>query len=75
DPFPHNMETQLRSLGMPTSLVNGVVTLRKPFTVCTEGDTLTPSQAQILKHFYVQMSEFHITILCYWSGNQFHESV
>lgn len=42
------MEPHLRSLGMPTVLKKGVVTLTSNYTVCTEGKTLTPQQARIL---------------------------
>ncbi|KAJ3300780.1 mRNA turnover 4 [Borealophlyctis nickersoniae] len=73
DPFPHNMEPQLRALGMPTALVNGVVTLRTDFTICKEGEALTPEQAQLLKHFYIQMAEFHVKFVCYWTDGKFHE--
>lgn len=47
-PVPHNMETQLRKLGMPTELNNGVVHLRGDYTVCSAGAILTPEQAQVL---------------------------
>ncbi|KAJ3032864.1 mRNA turnover 4 [Rhizophlyctis rosea] len=67
------MEPQLRALGMPTALVNGVVTVRSEFTVCREGEPLTPEQAQLLKHFYIQMADFHVNITCYWHDNEFHE--
>lgn len=33
--FSHSIEPHLRKLGLPTSLQKGVVTLDKPFTVCT----------------------------------------
>lgn len=46
--FSHSIEPHLRQLGMPTSLQKGVVTLLKDYTVCTEGQTLTPEQARIL---------------------------
>lgn len=46
--FPHNMEPQLRQLGMPTTLVNGIVTLTKEFTICTQGQALSPEQAHLL---------------------------
>ncbi|KAI9103160.1 ribosomal protein L10-domain-containing protein [Phlyctochytrium arcticum] len=69
--FPHNMETQLRSLGMPTALVNGVVTLRSEYTICREGDALTPDQAQLLKHFYIQQAEFQVKIICHWHEGKF----
>lgn len=48
DPMPHNMEPLLRSLGMPTVLKNGVVTLPIPYTICREGETLSTNQAHLL---------------------------
>lgn len=47
-PVPHNMEPQLRKLGLPTELIKGIVHLRSDHQVCKEGDILTPEQAQIL---------------------------
>eukprot|EP00842_Homolaphlyctis_polyrhiza_P000021 jgi/Hompol1/1019/HPOL_004418-RA len=58
--FPNNMEPQLRKLGMPTSLSSGVITLANPYTICRKGDTLTPEQAHLLKHFGFHLAEFHI---------------
>ncbi|KAF9432054.1 mRNA turnover 4 [Entomortierella beljakovae] len=72
--FPHNMEPQLRSLGMPTVLNNGIVTLTNEYRVCKEGQTLTPEQAQILKLFLVQMAEFHVTLKCYYENGQIHNA-
>lgn len=46
--FSHSIEPHLRQLGLPTSLQKGVVTLLKDYTVCEEGQTLTPEQARIL---------------------------
>ncbi|KAI8916445.1 ribosomal protein L10-domain-containing protein [Entophlyctis helioformis] len=63
---PHNMEPQLRKLGMPTTLVNGAVMLKNDYTVCKEGDTLTPEQAHILKHFDHHLAEFHLTVAHYY---------
>ncbi|KAI8824341.1 ribosomal protein L10-domain-containing protein [Fimicolochytrium jonesii] len=73
DGFPHNMEPQLRSLGMPTALVNGVVTLRSEHTICKEGDVLTPEQAQLLKHFFVQQADFHVQLIAHWTNGKFEE--
>ncbi|KAF8940223.1 ribosomal protein L10-domain-containing protein [Dissophora ornata] len=64
--FPHNMEPQLRSLGMPTVLNNGIVTLLNEYRICKEGQTLTPEQAQLLKLFLVPMAEFHVTLKSYY---------
>ncbi|KAF9439069.1 mRNA turnover 4 [Entomortierella beljakovae] len=68
--FPHNMEPQLRSLGMPTVLNNGIVTLTNEHRICKEGQTLTPEQAQLLKLFLVQMADFHVTLKSYYEGGQ-----
>lgn len=46
--FPHSIEPHLRSLGMPTSLQKGVVTLLQDFEVCKEGEPLKSEQASIL---------------------------
>ncbi|ORX49755.1 hypothetical protein BCR36DRAFT_353523 [Piromyces finnis] len=64
--FPSNMEPQLRALGLPTTLKTGVVTCLFDYTVCKKGDTLTPEQAQLLKHFFIQMSEFKVSLKCYY---------
>ena len=71
DKIPHNMEVHLRSLGLPTMLVNGVVTLSRNHTVCQKGDNLSPEQAQILKLFYIQQAEFKLEVLGFWNENQF----
>ncbi len=46
--FSHAIEPHLRSLGMPTQLKKGIVTLLQEFTVCKKGKILTPQQANIL---------------------------
>ncbi|ORX64550.1 hypothetical protein BCR32DRAFT_231763 [Anaeromyces robustus] len=65
-PFPSNMEPQLRQLGLPTTLKTGVVTCLYDYTVCKKGDSLSPEQAQLLKHFFIQMAEFKVTLKCYY---------
>jgi mRNA turnover protein 4 len=67
--FTHSMEPQLRQLGLPTSLQRGVVTLREDYTVCKNGDNLTPEQARILKLFQHKMAEFKITIESMWQND------
>ncbi|KAJ3319458.1 mRNA turnover and ribosome assembly protein [Blyttiomyces sp. JEL0837] len=70
-PFPNNMETQLRGLGMPTLLKGGVISLIKPYTICEQGDTLNPSQAQLLKHFQFKMARFEIRVVAHWFDGKF----
>jgi mRNA turnover protein 4 len=65
--FPHSMEPHLRSLGLPTSLKKGVVYLTEEYTVCREGDTLTPEQARLLKLLDWKMAEFKISFQAVWS--------
>ncbi|GBO36355.1 mRNA turnover protein 4, partial [Araneus ventricosus] len=46
--FPHNLESYLRQLGLPTTLKKGVIHLLKEHVVCSEGDRLSPETARIL---------------------------
>ena len=64
--FGHSMEPQLRQMGMPVSLVRGVVTLLEDFTVCTEGTTLTSEQARILKLLGHQQADFKLNLVAGW---------
>jgi mRNA turnover protein 4 len=68
--FPNNMEVQLRQLGMPTRLVQGVVTLDKDYTICKKDEILNAHQSQLLKHFYIQMAEFRIVLKAHWFNGQ-----
>ncbi|ORZ01885.1 ribosomal protein L10-domain-containing protein [Absidia repens] len=70
DPMPHNMEPLVRSLGMPTSLKNGIVTLHFPYTICRDGETLSTNQAHLLKLFYRQLAEFRVDLTCYYHQGQ-----
>ncbi|KAJ1991706.1 mRNA turnover and ribosome assembly protein [Dimargaris cristalligena] len=71
EPFPNNMETQLRALGMPTSLKNGVITLLQDYNICKADDTLNSQQCQLLKHFYHQQAEFKMVLKCHYSDGVF----
>ncbi len=46
--MPNNMEVQLRKLGMPTELKQGVLCLRQDYRICKRGSTLTSDQAHLL---------------------------
>ncbi|XP_055848352.1 mRNA turnover protein 4 homolog [Episyrphus balteatus] len=75
--FAHSMEPHLRSLGMPTKLEKGVITLYSDYTVCNEGNVLTPEQARILKLLNKPMAKFCLTIKCSWNkkdGFEMHSS-
>ncbi|XP_033109679.1 mRNA turnover protein 4 homolog [Anneissia japonica] len=54
DQFPHSLEPQLRQLGLPTTLKKGVIHMIDDYTVCKEGQTLTPEQARILVSYYLE---------------------
>eukprot|EP00029_Vermamoeba_vermiformis_P012906 TRINITY_DN7854_c0_g1_i1.p1 TRINITY_DN7854_c0_g1~~TRINITY_DN7854_c0_g1_i1.p1 ORF type:complete len:237 (-),score=47.24 TRINITY_DN7854_c0_g1_i1:35-745(-) len=69
--FSHSIEPYLRSLGMPTHLVNGVINLRSDYVVCKEGDTLTPDQAKVLKLLEIKMAEFSVSLKCVWHKGEF----
>ncbi|KAI9143960.1 hypothetical protein BKA69DRAFT_1057373 [Paraphysoderma sedebokerense] len=73
EPFPHNMESQLRKLGLPTKLEKGVVTLLTDYTICTEGQVLNPQQAQLLKLFWIHQAEFQIHLSCYYENGTIHD--
>lgn len=66
--LPHTIEPQLRALGMPTQLKQGVPTLLQDFTVCKEGEKLSAEKAQILKHLIIQMADFRLVPMVYWSA-------
>lgn len=67
--FTHDMEPQLRRLGLPTCLQKGVVTLRQDYKICEKDKPLTPEQAQILKLFGYKMAQFCVTVESMWSSN------
>lgn len=68
NPLPHTLEPILRSLGIPTLLRNGYITLFNDYTVCKEGDVLDNRQTRLLKIFGVITSEFKIKLKGYWSS-------
>lgn len=69
--FPHSMEPQLRQLGLPTRLKDGVIVLDQEHTVCTAGKVLNTQQAVILKHLGNCMAEFQIELMSHWSNDVF----
>lgn len=66
-PLPHSMEITVRNLGMPTRLLAGKVTLSAPYTICTEGQVLDSSQAQLLKLFGLNCAKFKVHLRGFYS--------
>jgi mRNA turnover protein 4 len=48
EPFPGNMDVQLRSLGMPLRRDGGKLIIDQDYTICKEGDVLSPNQSHLL---------------------------
>lgn len=67
DGFQHTMEPLLRSLGLTTTLKKGVVHLLQPYTICSNGDILTPEQAKLLKLFQRPLAQFQIKVKAHWN--------
>ena len=67
--FQHSMEPNLRALGLPTCLQKGIIHLSREYTVCNEGDTLSPEQCRVLKLFAHPLAVFHVTLKCVWHSN------
>lgn len=59
-PLAHSLESTVRSLGMPTKLVQGKVHLDQPYTVCKKGQKLDSKQANLLKQFGCAVAEFQV---------------
>ncbi|EEB08319.1 mRNA turnover protein MRT4 [Schizosaccharomyces japonicus yFS275] len=62
----HTLEPQVRQLGMPTTLKNGVVTLLTDFTLAKEGEPLDSRQTRLLKLFGITAAEFKVKLLGYY---------
>lgn len=71
--MPPNMFDSLRKLGMPVTKQVGQIMLDAPYTVCREGDVLTPNQAHLLKLFYYQLADFSIQLLHHYHDGQCEE--
>jgi mRNA turnover protein 4 len=69
DGFQHTMEPLLRSLGLTTTLKKGIIHLLKSYTICSNGDILTPEQAKLLKLFQRPLAQFQIKVKAHWNKN------
>lgn len=77
-----SLEPRLRQLGLPTVLKDGVIQLLGDFTVCKDGEKITPEQGKLLvplilhhshpssshcqKLLDIKLSEFALHPVCYW---------
>eukprot|EP00250_Pteridium_aquilinum_P005509 c15590_g1_i1 orf=122-814(+) len=72
DQFSHDMEPFLRKQGLPVRLNRGVVELIADYTVCQEGEHLSPEASRILRLLGIQMAAFRMHLICRWSPDEFH---
>ena len=61
--FGHSMETQFRTLGLPTKLNMGKIELEVDVYVCKAGTTLSVEQAKLLKLLGHKQSKFSLKVL------------
>ena len=61
--YGHAMETQFRTLGLPTKLNMGKIELEADVYVCKIGTILSVEQAKLLKLLGHKMSKFSLKIL------------
>uniref|UniRef100_K3WRY3 Ribosome assembly factor mrt4 n=1 Tax=Globisporangium ultimum (strain ATCC 200006 / CBS 805.95 / DAOM BR144) TaxID=431595 RepID=K3WRY3_GLOUD len=69
--FIGSMVESLRTLGLPVDLKKGNVVLNQDYTICKEGQTLTPEQCKLLVHFDRKMAEFKLVMLSSWSKGEY----
>lgn len=69
--FIGSMVESLRSLGLPVDLKKGDVVLNQDYTICKEGQTLTPEQCKLLQHFDRKMAEFKLEMLSSWAKGKY----
>eukprot|EP01127_Copromyxa_protea_P000428 TRINITY_DN10356_c0_g1_i1.p1 TRINITY_DN10356_c0_g1~~TRINITY_DN10356_c0_g1_i1.p1 ORF type:complete len:221 (-),score=41.91 TRINITY_DN10356_c0_g1_i1:54-716(-) len=69
--FPASMETRFRSLGLPTKLTDGQIELLGDYTVCREGEVLSPEQAKTLSLLEDKMATFRVQLKCVWTPKKF----
>jgi len=68
---PASLERRFRTLGVPTKLNNGQIEILGDYTVCREGEVLSPEQARILALLEDKMANFSIGLKCMWSAEKF----
>lgn len=66
DRYAFSLEPELRKLGLPTQLRNGIIHVIGEYTICQEGQQLTAAQARLLNHFGHSLGKRTLTILAVW---------
>ena len=65
------MAEQLRKLGLPIKLEDGILSMTQDLTVCEAGQVLTPEQAKILQHFNKKSANFQVQLVSQWSKGSY----
>ena len=68
---PFSMAEQLRKLGLPIKLEDGILSMTQDLTVCEAGQVLTPEQAKILQHFNKKSANFQVQLVSQWSKGSY----
>lgn len=69
--FTHEMEPFLRKLGIPVRLNRGVIELISDYTICEEGQHLSPESARSLRLLGIEMATIRLCLVCRWSPDDF----
>ena len=67
---PSTMIEQLRRCGLPVTLKTGTIHVDCDYTICKEGDTLTPEQCQLLKQFDHKLAKFEVVLTHVWNDDE-----
>ncbi|TNJ29278.1 Ribosomal protein L10 [Giardia muris] len=66
DRYSFSLEPELRKLGLPTQLQNGIIHVMGDYTICQEGQQLTAAQARLLNHFGHSLGQRSLSIRGVW---------
>ena len=67
----HSMLEQLRKLRLPVIINKGIIELERDYTVCKEGEQLSPEAAQVIKLCGIQMAKFKVTLMYRFRDGEF----
>jgi len=71
--FPITMMETFRKLGLVVEVKKSKLELVSPFTVCTEGQPLTPESAKLLVHLDIKIADFRVKLESCWIDGEFEE--